>query len=442
MKVDNQLSMSVVCLERLELILKARIRLSEYAITHTLDELLTKTLDEAEALTGSMIGFFHFLDSDQQTLQLQSWSTNTLSGICQAEGKGEHYPIDMAGVWMDCVRERQPVIHNDYAALPNRKGMPQGHPTVVRELAVPIFRGDLIVGIIGIGNKAMDYDIQDIEAISQLANLVWDIVIGKRAEEEKLVLEQQLQHAQRLESLGVLAGGLAHDFNNILAVITCYSSLAKQMPEKAAEVMPDIERAANRAIALCRQMFSYAAKSVLRLTQVRMTVLVSDMLKMLQITMPKNAAIKAYLAKGLPCIEGDAGQLRQVVKNLVINASEAIGEENGNIVVSLDMATFTAGQEDRDYFEKQMSPGQYLCLEVTDTGCGMDEEAIKRIFEPFFTTKSVGRGLGMSAVLGIITSHRGAVRLYSRKGQGSTVKAYLPVLTGEAVVLSTQHLDK
>jgi PAS domain S-box-containing protein len=425
---------------RTEVILQARIRLSEYALTHSLDELLTKTLDEAEAVTGSTIGFFLFLDEDQQTVMLQTWSSNTLSTMSRCEVKGQHYPIDSAGVWVDCVLQRQPVIHNDYATLPHRKGMPQGHVTVVRELVMPIFRGDKIVAVIGIGNKAMNYDKSDIEAISQLANLTWDIVLGKRADQEKLVLEQQFQHAQKLESLGVLAGGIAHDFNNILAVIMCYSSLAQQMPEKAVEVMPEIEKAASRAIGLCRQMLSYSGKSELTLTQVKMTALIQDIVKMLRATIPKNAVIKTNLARGLPGVEGDAGQLSQVVMNLTINASEAIGEEQGEILISLNKKVFIAGQEERSHFGKIIPPGQYLCLEVTDTGCGMDDETKQKIFEPFFTTKFVGRGLGMSAVLGIITSHKGALQLSSQKGQGATFKVYLPVLIDEAAEKSAHHL--
>ena len=139
-----------------------------------MDELLTATLDEIEALTGSTIGFYHFLKSDQKTLTLQNWSTSTLKKMCTANGKGRHYNIDQAGVWVDCVHKRRPVIHNDYTSLPHRKGLPEGHAPVIRELIVPIFRGKLIKAIIGIGNKPTNYDKNDIEIISQLGDLSWD----------------------------------------------------------------------------------------------------------------------------------------------------------------------------------------------------------------------------------------------------------------------------
>ncbi len=168
---------------RVENIMQARLRLLEFAGSHSMDELLTATLDEIEALTGSAIGFYHFVESDQETLSLQSWSTNTLKNMCTAEGKGSHYDIDQAGAWVDCVHERRPVIHNDYDSLPHRKGMPEGHAPVIREVVVPIYRGTQIRAIIGVGNKSANYVPSDIEIVSQLGDLSWDITERKRAEE-------------------------------------------------------------------------------------------------------------------------------------------------------------------------------------------------------------------------------------------------------------------
>ncbi len=164
-------------------IMQARLRLLEFAGTHSMDELLTATLDEIEKLTESTIGFYHFLQPDQKTLSLQNWSTNTLKTLCTAEGKGRHYDVEQAGVWVDCVYERRPVIHNDYASLSHRKGLPEGHAPVIREAVVPIFRGNLIEAIIGVGNKATPYNENDIEIIAQLGDLSWDITERKRAEE-------------------------------------------------------------------------------------------------------------------------------------------------------------------------------------------------------------------------------------------------------------------
>ena len=254
-----------------------------------------------------------------------------------------------------------------------------------------------------------------------------DITERKRAEEERQLFEQQLQHTQKLESLGVLSGGIAHDFNNILAIIIGYCGLIKMDYETADKNIPEIEKAAERAAALCRQMMSYAGKAQLTMTQVNMWAMVDEMITLLKSTLPQNAEVKSDLPTNLPYINGDASQLRQIVMNLIINSSEAIGIEQGEIRVSLDKVTVSAKESIVDYNGKIISYGEYVCLEVTDNGCGMDEETKWRVFEPFYTTKFTGRGLGMSAVLGIITSHNGALQLFSQLGRGTTFRVYLPV---------------
>jgi PAS domain S-box-containing protein len=164
----------------LENFIRIRLRLFEFAVSHSLEELLQKTIDEVGALTQSPIGFYHFVDSDQKTLSLQVWSTRTVNEFCKVQGKGIHYGIDQAGVWVDCVHQRRPVIHNDYVSLPHRKGMPPGHATVVRELVVPIIKADRIVAILGVGNKPADYTEEDGQIVSFLADMSWEIVERKQ----------------------------------------------------------------------------------------------------------------------------------------------------------------------------------------------------------------------------------------------------------------------
>jgi PAS domain S-box-containing protein len=166
-----------------EQIIKARLRIAQYANMHSLIELLQFILDEIEALTGSTIGYFHFLEDDQTTLRLQAWSTNTVKNMCSVTNTDTHYSVDRAGVWADCIRQRKPVIHNDYASLPasRRKGMPEGHAPVSRELAVPIMRNEKIVAIIGVGNKPDVFRMDDVESVSTLADFAWDIVKQKQA---------------------------------------------------------------------------------------------------------------------------------------------------------------------------------------------------------------------------------------------------------------------
>lgn len=270
-----------------------------------------------------------------------------------------------------------------------------------------------------------------------------DITDRIKAEEEQNILESQLQHTQKLESLGVLSGGIAHDFNNILAIIMGNCSLAKMDDENAGQYIPEIEKASERAAELCRQMLAYAGKAQFVQTSVNFQTLVGEMVNMLQKTTPQNAEIKLDCSSEISMIQGDSSQLNQVVMNLIINASEAIGKEQGEIRVLLAETTIHNGQPEKDYNGKAIPAGSYVCLEVTDNGCGMDEETKWRIFEPFYTTKFAGRGLGMSAVLGIIGSHKGALQLQSQLGQGSTFKVYLPAQKNNSVQdRSVQHITE
>ncbi|NWF35403.1 PAS domain-containing protein [Mariprofundus sp. KV] len=186
-------------IERVE---QARLHLFQFAQDHSMDELLEETLNEVERLTGSCIGFFHFVEEDQETLWLQNWSTRTKAEFCKAEGKGAHYPVADAGVWADALRNMEPLIHNDYASLPDKHGMPEGHAEVNRELVVPVQRGEQIVAILGTGNKQSDYNDEDVKTVTFLADLAWDIAEKKRAEEALAINERNLSDAQRMGHLG------------------------------------------------------------------------------------------------------------------------------------------------------------------------------------------------------------------------------------------------
>lgn len=175
-------------------VINARLRLMEYAAGHMVDELLRQTLDEAEKLTGSCISFYHFLDPDQQTIKLHAWSTRTAAHFCRTENADIHYPISQAGVWADCIRECRPVIHNDYASLPQRKGLPAGHAEVVRELVVPVLRRGVIVAILGVGNKPTDYLPRDVEMVSLLADLAWGVADRKRLESQIVQSEERYRN--------------------------------------------------------------------------------------------------------------------------------------------------------------------------------------------------------------------------------------------------------
>ena len=263
-----------------------------------------------------------------------------------------------------------------------------------------------------------------------------DITERKRAEDERSKMEQQLHHAQKLESLGLLAGGIAHDFNNILTLILGHCFLARESAESkenSQKRFDSIENAANRAADLCRLMLTYAGKSTLEQTRINLRRLVDENVMMLQSAIRKNVAFELELEPDIPLITGDIAQIQQIIMNLIINAADAIGKHNnGTIRLSLSQSVIAARFEQFDYSGACIPHGEYCCLEVSDTGCGMDETAQKRIFEPFFTTKPAGRGLGMSAVLGIIKAHKGALHLSSEPGVGTTFTLFFPLPAAQA----------
>jgi PAS domain S-box-containing protein len=264
-----------------------------------------------------------------------------------------------------------------------------------------------------------------------VASLVMDVTDRKRVEDEKRDLERQVQQAQKLESLGVLAGGIAHDFNNLLMVVLGHAELALKeiSPMSPARWnLTEITTATQRAADLSRQMLAYAGKSSFAMEWVGLRELVEEMAHLLKTAISKKAILTLNLERGLPPIEADPSQIRQIVMNLIINASEAIGDRSGVITVSVGATRCDEECLRRTELRDDLPPGRYVHLEVTDTGHGMDAETRSRIFEPFFSTKFTGRGLGLAAVLGIVRVHKGAIKVYSEPGKGTTFKVLFPAL--------------
>ena len=275
-----------------------------------------------------------------------------------------------------------------------------------------------------------------------------DITERKRAEEARLRLERQVQHAQRLESLGVMAGGIAHDFNNILMAVLGYADLAIQdlsetHPARAS--VRAIEKAGKRAAALTRQMLAYSGRGEFIIEEMAVSTLMDDMAHLLRTSISPKIALNLHLDRDLPPIKADVAQMQQVVLNLITNASEAIGDATGAIVLSTgqmdcDRACLDHVNEVlRAGLDEPLPEGVYVYLEVSDTGCGMDEETRTKIFEPFFTTKFTGRGLGMAAVLGIVRGHRGAIMLDTEPGKGTTFRVLFPAVEGRRVDAAEQE---
>jgi two-component system, cell cycle sensor histidine kinase and response regulator CckA len=256
-----------------------------------------------------------------------------------------------------------------------------------------------------------------------------DITERKTAEEERQRFERMMFETQKLESLGLLAGGIAHDFNNILTAILGNAELAllRLKPESPAlGNIQKIEEAATHAADLSQQMLAYSGKGKFVVDSLDMNHLLEEMIHILEVSVSKKAVLRLNLAPNLPSIEADATQIRQVVMNLIINASEAIGEKSGVISITTGCMDYQDSYLNNIWLHENLHDGLYLYLEVADTGSGMSQKVIDNIFDPFFTTKFTGRGLGMAAVLGIIKGHKGAIRIYSEPGKGTTFKILIP----------------
>ncbi len=263
----------------------------------------------------------------------------------------------------------------------------------------------------------------------RFATLFLDITEQRKTEEERRRLEQQMQQTQRLESLGMLAGGIAHDFNNLLTGVLGNADLALcELPNSTPvhSYLTNIEVAARRAADLCRQMLAYAGRGAIEKHNVNLNRIIDETTHLLEVTVSKKAVMKFQLADNLPSILVDPSQIGQVLMNLVLNASEAIGEKSGVIVISTGAMDCDRHYLHTTYMNDRLPPGPYVYLEVSDTGCGMDDATRQHIFDPFFTTKFTGRGLGLAAVLGIVRSSKGAIRVYSEPRKGTTFKLLFP----------------
>ncbi|MDQ6972038.1 MAG: PAS domain S-box protein [Mariprofundaceae bacterium] len=246
---------------------------------------------------------------------------------------------------------------------------------------------------------------------------------------EELIQKEKMEHTQRLESLGVLAGGIAHDFNNILTAISGNSTLAARKfgdNQDAVKYLLRIDDSSQRAAELCRQMLAYSGKGRFVIRPVNLSLMLRDITKLLGVSIAKQAELHFDLDAHLPSVQGDATQLQQVIMNLVINASDAIGERPGRIEMRTGMMQAGVKDFQQTHTGELLPTGAYVFLEVRDSGCGMNEETRKKLFDPFYTTKFTGRGLGMSAVLGIVRGHQGAILVESEEGKGTCFRVLLP----------------
>jgi len=305
---------------------------------------------------------------------------------------------------------------------------PQGVKTMI---TIPMKIRDACYGFIGFDavRNVRPWTEDEIQLLNVLAELLSNARERARDEEDRVQVERQLQHTQKLESLGLLAGGIAHDFNNILTTILGNADLAllEMSPVAPARAnIEAIEKGAHRAADLCRQMLAYAGKGRFVIESFSLNDVIEEMSHLIRTTVSKRALVNIHLEPAIPHIRGDVSQIRQVILNLVMNASEAMGERSGTISISTGAATCSKAYLEETELGGELEEGLCVILEVTDTGHGMSAATQARIFDPFYTTKFTGRGLGLAAVLGIVRGHKGAMKVYSEPGRGSCFKVLWP----------------
>ncbi|PTY08335.1 hypothetical protein DB347_01760 [Opitutaceae bacterium EW11] len=273
----------------------------------------------------------------------------------------------------------------------------------------------------------------DASKSAALSFVMRDISRQKEAEARNIENERRILQVQKSESLGVLAGGIAHDFNNLLTAMLGYANLSRlELPTGSPvhEWLHQIEIAAERAAELCRQMLAYAGRAPLHFAEVNISALIEETQQLLSVSMGKKIQVQLQLDHSLPAVLAAESEMQQVIMNLALNASEAIGDKEGKILIRTSHHHFTHEQLASQFDAPSLGSGMYVLIEVHDSGCGIPPEMLPRIFEPFFTTKFTGHGLGLAAVMGIVKSHHGVIHVISHPGKGTCFRLLFPALHG------------
>jgi PAS domain S-box-containing protein len=408
-----------------EALTEFRLRLLEMAEFSSTEELLTFTLDEAERLTASSIGFFNFISDDQKLILRHACSSCAKKDNC---GHATHPNVIKSGVCADVVRTQKAVIHNNYSTLRHCNYASVNHEEVGRELIVPFIRNGTVMATLEIGNKPIDYDEDDIRLVSILAGVAWDIITKKNAEESEQKMQKVIQHAQNMELVGQLAGGIAHDFNNKLGIILGYTEMALDdlgPSDRLRAEMEAIHDAATRSADLTSQLLAFARKQVMIQEVLDLNEGIDDMHSMLSRLVGERISLVWDPDKNPCLIMTDRSQIDQMLANLCLNARDSIANI-GTISITTEV-TRVDGAECDSVFPCAI-PGNYVKLTVQDDGSGIDPKDLPHIFEPFFTTKAVGKGTGMglSTVYGIVKQNNGYVDCQSVPGKGTSFYIYLP----------------
>jgi signal transduction histidine kinase/ABC-type uncharacterized transport system substrate-binding protein len=438
--INELLEEEIRARNRTEKVITARLRLLEFATTHTMDELLETTIDEAEALTGSAIGFYHFLETDQNTLSLQNWSTRTKAEFCRTEDKVPHHDLLQAGAWIDCIHQQRPVIHNDYASFPHPKRMPSAHAPIIRELVLPVLRDDSIVAIIGVGNKPHDYTAEDIETVAFLADLSWEITERKRAEEALKQAHDELEHRVTLRTRELLQANealrseiaerkRAEDTMQLLS-----SKLLTSQEEEQRRIAMELHDQTGQDILVLKLQLQALKRQLIR----GQTNLQTECDKILTFT---NRIIEDVrrLSHGLSPSQLQILGLRAALKELIQNFSEKtripiyfdVDALDNGFRPETEIVLYRIFQEALTNIYKHARAEKVwikvcrqvnrLTISIKDDGQGFDSNR-HRASEP-----AVARGMGLSA-LELRSRMIGAdLKILSQPGEGTEINLFVPI---------------
>lgn len=413
--------------KRLESLTEFRLGLLQQAEKASIEEILQKTLDEAEKLTDSRFGFIYFLSGDSGSLSGCIWSGSVREQMGVISHAGGHHPFDVMPFLKAAIETGRASIVNEYPDLAHA-GFPPEHPAISNSLSVPIIERGNVVAVLMVSNKRTPYTDNDAQWVGTLADLVWDIVVRKRSAQSEMRNQSILLQIQKMELIGQLAGGIAHDFNNMLGVILGNAELAlssDDLDPMVAENLQEIYQAAERSAEMTSQLLAFARKQTAVPKELNLDDAVAESLSILQRVAGDKIEV-VWRPCGTECkVRIDPSQLDQILMNLCLNARDAM-KGAGTIVIEVRQISIGASLDNDDNFR---SAGEYAMISVIDTGHGINGDHKPHIFEPFFTTKALGKGtgLGLSSIYGIVKQNRGFVDFESEEGRGSTFRIYLPL---------------
>ena len=421
------IGMDITERKRFEAISAFRLRMLNMVESHSVEELLRATLDEAELQTESTIGLCHFVADDQTAPSLSVLSTSMQVKMQKSESNLSClrlYEDEMCGV----LRDHGSIVYNNCSSSTNRKDMSESNSDMKRSICIPLLGGARITAILCVGDKQYDYDEGDLKIVSDLANLAWDMIARKHVKQSEQKMQEVFLQAQKMELVGQLAGGIAHDFNNLLGIILGNVKMAisvQGINESVQKNLKVILKAAEHSAGLTRQLLAFSQTQSVMPIILELNTMVEKMLPVLRRMMGKNISLEWIPEPYRTSIKIDPAQIDLILGNLCVNSCDAI-TGFGNIIIKTDRVHVDKAECIDGHPCKK--PGDYVTLAVTDNGCGIEKKDFPHIFEPFFTTKGVGNGTGMglSTIYGIVKQNNASIECRSERGKGTAMKIYFP----------------